>query len=671
MFDEDVWVKFVKVQKGRLQLTSNSIEFLDYVKRQFTIPNPMAGRHNWATDELTCISPIYSFKEGMAFDIIKSIRAYNIDIQIDITEVKDILVPMSMKEFELIQPENEKIRYYDYQEDAINRAMKNGRGCFVFATGSGKSLIQYGIIKNVTHNTKVNRTLILVPNVDLLTQMADEFVSEYGCNPEDICKYATKTNGGTDVIGDQPIIITNRQYLDKGKRWGNLPKDIGLLLIDECIRKNTLITTKDGKRKIQDIKTGDIVLSYNIDKSRYEYKKVLKTHENLPKSNSYDHFLQIELENGKILDVTPNHKIYTNNRGYVRADELTEEDDIIFMKIKKISKIPRNYERVYNLTVEDNHNYIANDILVSNCHGLSNGSQLVKNVIKLNIKKCFGFTGTESDWRLSEWDMKGVCGRVLKVIRAGYLQERGFLAQSKIVSIQFEHTKKFVMPPEEQELLEIAKKNYQEDTSKENWILLEKVKQEVNKIWFPMEWHYIEENDFINNFIVKCMYKFSGNTIVLFDHIAHGEKLYKQLEQRNIEMGSPRRIYYIDGKIPVKYRKQVRKEMELYDNCVLVGNTKCVGTGINIKNIDNIGFAFSSGKAVVKIIQAIGRGLRKKVGKKRVLIVDFNHSLRYSKKHFAHRLGLYKIHYNITKDGIISKTVKVPKWFEKTDINKL
>lgn len=543
MFEEDIWIKFVKTQRGRLQLTSNSLEFLEYLKRQFTIKNPMAGKHKWAPEELTCISPIYSFKEGMTFDIIKKIKDYNKNIEIDISEIQDVLIPMSMKEFELIQPENPKIRYYDYQEDAIRRAMKYGRGCFIFATGSGKSVIIYGIIKNIFHNTtNTKRVLLLVPNVDLLTQMTDEFINEYGCDPKDICKYGTKKNGGVDVIGDESIIITNRQFLDVKvdgiKRWNKLPKDIDLLLIDEA-------------------------------------------------------------------------------------------------------------------------------------HGISSGSLLCRNIIKLNIKKCFGFTGTESDWKLSEWDMKGVCGRILKIIRAEYLQKRGFLTKNEIISIQFEHTHKFKMPPEEQALLQKAEENYRNNPDKENWLLLEKVKQEVNKVWFPLEWNYIEDSEFVNNFIIKCMHKFKGNTIILFDHIVHGKNLFKHLEELNNTNGNTKRIYYIDGKVKPAYRKQVRQEMEKNDNCILVGNTKCIGTGINIKNIDNIGFAFSSGKAVVKIIQAIGRGLRKKKGKKRVLIVDFNHSFTYSKKHFAHRLGLYKIHYGITKDDIIFKTVEVPRWMEETDIDKL
>jgi hypothetical protein len=101
------------------------------------------------------------------------------------------------------------------------------------------------------------------------------------------------------------------------------------LVLDECIRKGQLVTTDKGLFPIEDIRKGDLLLSYNTDLNIFEYKEVIQTFENLHKSESYDHFLQIEMEDGRILEVTPNHKIYTSNRGYVRADELNEEDDIV------------------------------------------------------------------------------------------------------------------------------------------------------------------------------------------------------------------------------------------------------------------------------------------------------------------------------------------------------
>lgn len=52
------------------------------------------------------------------------------------------------------------------------------------------------------------------------------------------------------------------------------------------------------------------------------------------------------------------------------------------MKIKKIIKVNRNKEDVFNLTVKDNHNYFVNGVLVSNCH---NTESEVINFLTLTI----------------------------------------------------------------------------------------------------------------------------------------------------------------------------------------------------------------------------------------------------------------------------------------------
>jgi ribonucleotide reductase alpha subunit len=71
--------------------------------------------------------------------------------------------------------------------------------------------------------------------------------------------------------------------------------------------------------------------------------------------------------------VTPDHKIYTINRGYVMAKDLTVYDQLLFkagsqgvasrLKIEYLEEqIP-----VYDITVDSTHNFFANGILVSNC----------------------------------------------------------------------------------------------------------------------------------------------------------------------------------------------------------------------------------------------------------------------------------------------------------------
>lgn len=73
----------------------------------------------------------------------------------------------------------------------------------------------------------------------------------------------------------------------------------------------------------------------------------------------------------KVLRLTPDHQVYTENRGYVRADEITEEDELVisFAKTKfngklKARRIVSN-EDTYDIQTEK-HNFFANDVLVHN-----------------------------------------------------------------------------------------------------------------------------------------------------------------------------------------------------------------------------------------------------------------------------------------------------------------
>jgi predicted helicase len=64
-------------------------------------------------------------------------------------------------------------------------------------------------------------------------------------------------------------------------------------------------------------------------------------------------------------------------------------------------------------------------------------------------------------------------------------------------------------------------------------------------------------------------------------------------------------------------------------------------TGINIKNIHMIIFA-SGGKAFIRLVQSIGRGLRKHHSKEKLIIIDLADQLHYGISHLNKRLEIYK-----------------------------
>lgn len=93
-----------------------------------------------------------------------------------------------------------------------------------------------------------------------------------------------------------------------------------------CLVPNTKITTSNGLKNVQDITTDDLVYSFNTNTKNTELKNVIETYE-----RDYNgELVEIKTDNYTIR-CTPNHKIFTTNRGFVRADEISIEDDILLL----------------------------------------------------------------------------------------------------------------------------------------------------------------------------------------------------------------------------------------------------------------------------------------------------------------------------------------------------
>lgn len=139
-----------------------------------------------------------------------------------------------------------------------------------------------------------------------------------------------------------------------------------------CLSGDSLITTPDGDISIKELvsKINDgvrvEVLTYNEREAVCEYKVARDGFLTLENTE----VIEIECEDSTSLKLTPDHKVFTENRGYVEASMLTS-DDVLVMHDQKRNRINAlktiENEDVYDLTVEDNHNFFANGILVHNC----------------------------------------------------------------------------------------------------------------------------------------------------------------------------------------------------------------------------------------------------------------------------------------------------------------
>ncbi len=119
--------------------------------------------------------------------------------------------------------------------------------------------------------------------------------------------------------------------------------------------------------------------------------------------------------------------------------------------------------------------------------------------------------------------------------------------------------------------------------------------------------------------------------------------LTKKLE----EMGrTNRKLFYVSGETGVDDRENIRAITEGESDAIIVASVGTFSTGINIKRLNNIIFA-SPSKSQVRVLQSIGRGLRKSADGKATKVFDIADDLHWKNKknytlnHAAERIKIY------------------------------
>jgi hypothetical protein len=98
-------------------------------------------------------------------------------------------------------------------------------------------------------------------------------------------------------------------------------------VIDECFTEDTVLLTRDGFRSIRDIVDSKFVgevLSFDPDTGREIWK---------PITDWFDlgerEVITLEFDNGVEITVTLGQELYTSNRGWVKVEDLTDQDDVV------------------------------------------------------------------------------------------------------------------------------------------------------------------------------------------------------------------------------------------------------------------------------------------------------------------------------------------------------
>jgi len=136
--------------------------------------------------------------------------------------------------------------------------------------------------------------------------------------------------------------------------------------------------------------------------------------------------------------------------------------------------------------------------------------------------------------------------------------------------------------------------------------------------------------DYIGNLVNRV--NETGNTLVLVDRIATGKLLVERLGDKAV---------FVSGSTKAKDRKDEYDEVATSTGKIIVATYGVAAVGINIPRIFNL-VLLESGKSFVRVIQSIGRGIRKAEDKDFVQIWDITSTCKFAKRHLTRRKAFYK-----------------------------
>jgi superfamily II DNA or RNA helicase len=151
---------------------------------------------------------------------------------------------------------------------------------------------------------------------------------------------------------------------------------------------------------------------------------------------------------------------------------------------------------------------------------------------------------------------------------------------------------------------------------------------------YQSELKYLVETEARLDYIAELIQRVNatGNTLVLIDRIATGKLLLERLGDRAV---------FVSGATKASTRKEEYDDVAISDDKIIVATYGVAAVGINIPRIFNL-VLVEPGKSFVRVIQSIGRGIRKAEDKDFVQIWDITSTCKFAKRHLTKRKQFYK-----------------------------
>jgi len=380
----------------------------------------------------------------------------------------------------------------------------------------------------------------------------------------------------------------------------NLPHEIRDYQFDAVCRglekKRAILVSPTGSGKSLIIY---VLLRYYLTKVAENYQKVLVV---VPTTSLVEQMANDFKDYGYPLENV--HKIYSGK-------DKDTDCSIIISTWQSIYKLGGGWFEQFGMVIGDE------------CHGFKSKS------LTSIMNKCteagyrFGTTGTLDGTQTHELVLQGLFGRVHKVTTTRTLQDNDTLAKLEIRRIVLGY----------KDETDFGKRSYQDEID------------------------YIVRHEKRNNFVRNLALDQKGNTLVLFQFVEkHGKILFDLIEDK---AHNDRKVFFVSGSTDTSDREAIRKITEKQSDAIIVASLGTFSTGINIRNLHNIIFA-SPSKSQIRVLQSIGRGLRKSDDGRITQLYDITDDLsngssqqNFALLHSYERLKMYKT------ENFIYKTYKV------------
>jgi superfamily II DNA or RNA helicase len=208
----------------------------------------------------------------------------------------------------------------------------------------------------------------------------------------------------------------------------------------------------------------------------------------------------------------------------------------------------------------------------------------------------WGLTGTVPKEKFESQSLLVSLGPVISKLSASELQDRGVLAQCHVNIVQL--------------LDHVEFSNYQSELK---YLLEEKGRLDA------MAGLILQINE-------------TGNTLVLVDRVAAGTELVARLGDKAV---------FVSGATKSKDRQDEYDQVAEATDKIIVATYGVAAVGINIPRIFNL-VLVEPGKSFVRVIQSIGRGIRKAEDKDHVQIWDITSTCKFAKRHLTKRKQFYR-----------------------------